>query len=1183
MKYLLTFFLLISGLIRISAQPLQVNDTPEPTGGNTYAIIVGIASYADPEIQQLSFSNRDAKIFADFLMSASGGSVPKQNIRLLTDSLATIGEVDRALRWLINSAGESDKVFFYFSGHGEVENVTMNKNGYLICYNTPSVAFVNMGLSIDYLNDVANTLSVQSKAKVILITDACHSGNMSTNKFKGNLFVGEQLMLKKANEIRMASSLPDQLSNENVDWGGGRGVFSYYLVNGMQGGLADANNDGIVSLGELKKYMEFKMASDPILKKEGDVQTPAIRGDADFPLATVVKPEAERVRNEAINDSLAMDMVIATMAPEKEEDFLEPTEYLISLLRKVRIEDLVENLKLNSLPANQVSFTLLNWFRNNSGSETGSAKLLELENSLRSNKEEQERFNLDFGSVLLDVGQNVINNYITGDEAELERRRYYNSKNNGYDIYPAIFELAAKLSASDRYYNTKAKIFFHYFSGVALRLKIPLTEDPQPLIEQAFAEQKKALALEEYASYIYNELGVLYLYKNNPVLAEQHFLKAAELSQNWATPQSNLCGLFALRGEYDKALAAADKADSLQSGLQSISVNRGLVSQLKNNYLFAEEYYRNAIDINSRHYLPFEKLGEVYLNTTDYTLSDSFYYEAAIRKAGFHFEGNRWAQRLASPIDANSVTLFCDFDSTQIDNNDLLAFFNWGMQEYRMKNYDNALNKFNRVIALDKKNPLVFHYVGKIYYDQNKWKEAEIMFKYAIDYYMNEDELTVYADSLEKNQTFAHHPVCLVMIFMESRYNQIQDHYFIATAYERWGHFDEAEQQYRKIIQLTPENIGGYLKLWQMLEKRGLYTETEAVIKNYTPFDSERVAAELNAFYRRTIEKLPENADWNYRLGLLLYNRAQAGSFTRYLDTIVWFPKLNRELMIDRELRLKLPSDPDYAVKDIRQVTEGDFFTMGGNVEYLSFFEVPGTGEQIELARGISMPRKDGIEYLSRAAELISEKETLADIYFKIGNIYVWAGSKKQAYPHYVKSIALVPDNANVRMNLIEVCVATYKNRAALEQLNYLYDSSQINFQQHLLLAKFNIHLGSFQKALAMIDNAEAIHPYELHEIGLLRGRLNLMAGKQNEAIRIFKKLLETPGADHKSINYSIARLYAETGKTKLAWTYLQWAVDAGFNNSYVLQNDPLMKILRGTGKWKKMIDTHTWRSYSVF
>ncbi|MBK6379591.1 MAG: hypothetical protein IPF72_07580 [Chitinophagaceae bacterium] len=134
----------------------------------------------------------------------------------------------------------------------------------------------------------------------------------------------------------------------------------------------------------------------------------------------------------------------------------------------------------------------------------------------------------------------------------MERRRYYNSRNNGYDVYTRMFEVAFKLSKEEKYYNTKAEVFLHYFTGLALRLKIPLTENPAPLIEQALAEQKKALALEEYAAYIYNELGNLYKYKTNFAEAEKYYIKAKQLSPEWAIPQSNLSGLYIGQKDYEK-------------------------------------------------------------------------------------------------------------------------------------------------------------------------------------------------------------------------------------------------------------------------------------------------------------------------------------------------------------------------------------------------------------------------------------------------------------------------------------------------------------------------------------------------------------------------------------------------------------------------------------------------------
>lgn len=51
---------------------------------------------------------------------------------------------------------------------------------------SPHFNYVGLALSIDYLNDMANTLSVEKEANVILITDACHSGKLTEKTFKGN-------------------------------------------------------------------------------------------------------------------------------------------------------------------------------------------------------------------------------------------------------------------------------------------------------------------------------------------------------------------------------------------------------------------------------------------------------------------------------------------------------------------------------------------------------------------------------------------------------------------------------------------------------------------------------------------------------------------------------------------------------------------------------------------------------------------------------------------------------------------------------------------------------------------------------------------------------------------------------------------------------------------------------------
>jgi len=82
-----------------------------------------------------------------------------------------------------------------------------------------------------------------------------------------------------------------------------------------------------------------------------------------------------------------------------------------------------------------------------------------------------------------------------------------------------MFEVALKLISPDNtYYYNNLNVKMHYFTGVNARLKIVVESNKdkrKQLIEAALAEQKKALKLEEYAAYIYNELVILYSYKKD--------------------------------------------------------------------------------------------------------------------------------------------------------------------------------------------------------------------------------------------------------------------------------------------------------------------------------------------------------------------------------------------------------------------------------------------------------------------------------------------------------------------------------------------------------------------------------------------------------------------------------------------------------------------------------------------
>lgn len=1171
MKKGLFIFLLMTAWLPVIPQVKQNAATNNQVilTGNTYAVVIGIANYENENIN-LNYANRDAQEFSGYLQSKAGGSVPRENIRLLIDTNATTAAIYNALSWLRERCEEdkrenSDKtslVYFYFSGHGDVETDTKASLGFLIAFNTPNNNYLNNAVRIEDLNNYAHTLSVDLNANVIIITDACHSGKLAGSDNRGTFLVGKELSTAREKEIRIASCNPDQLSNEDIRWGGGRGVFSFYLINGLKG-LADKNGDNVVTLNEIKTFVDSSIAADPILKEGKLKQTPVLEGKQQFKLASIDKEELISLQSSLVVDS----------PPLSDQD------YFFGLLKKDDRLELINYKKLNALPVEEIPFAFINEAKATLDETAEPGKITQLENLIKQDKEQLSLFKQALADALHTRGQKIINLYLEGDAAELERRRYYNNKSSGYDIYPVMYGLAIKLTEPGDPLSQILNVNQLYFEGVAARIKIPLVEESSQdqLMETALVAEKKALALSDQAAYIHNELGILYKLKKEYTEVEKYFTNATILAPDWALPWANLCGMYAELKDFEKANEAGKAAERLHPGLEVTQANLGVVNEFSGNWLVAEEYYRNTIDINSRHYFPFERLGYVYMNTTNYAQADSFFYEADLRKKGFHFRQNETLNVPEAMVLAPSAPFYCDIDTLILKKDDIMAFFTWGFQDYMKADYQNAERIFKRVVALDKKNPLVFHYLGKIFYDQKEWEKAEVMFKFALNYFLNETRFKRYSDSVIKSKKYPYDHSCFENRFRNSYYGRIEDYYFLATIYESWAHFEEAEIYYRKIIAFDPKLIGGYIKLWRMLEKLGRYTEAEKLIKIYAVYDKEKSDRELNAFYRRTISLLPENGDWPYRLGLFLYERASAKSRALYFDTIIWFPKLNKEIFMDFEAYNKIGNELNWDI-----TIKGSPKVVAFKVPYESpeNIRLPGINEFIQLSDAIYTPRKDAITYLLKADSLLTETETKADINFKVGNVYIWAGSKKQAYPYYSRSVELVPENAGARLSLVDVCKALYKNRAGLEQLNYLYGHQQINFPKRLLLAEFLIHSSKFEEAKKIIEEAQAIYPYVVPETFDLMGRLYLLSAQPAQAILYYKDHLVV-SINNPNTLYTIAGQYAKMENETEAWKWLEESMKKGFRYSWVLQFDPSWKKLRNTKQWNDLIKRFPMKKYS--
>jgi len=223
-------------------------DNQKVTIPRSYALVVGIASYKNlPEKAQLKYSNRDAEDIYTTLISTGGGNFPAENVHKLINEAATLQNFRKELEdWLPSVTKPEDRVLIYFAGHGFISAGT----AYLAPYDVDPANIANTALPMQELGKTVGT-SIHGKWKV-LITDACHSGAITPEDDTAK--VNQSLLEVNSSMFSITASRDREQSFESPQWGGGHGIFTYYVIKGLEG-EADASGDGIVTADELSDYV----------------------------------------------------------------------------------------------------------------------------------------------------------------------------------------------------------------------------------------------------------------------------------------------------------------------------------------------------------------------------------------------------------------------------------------------------------------------------------------------------------------------------------------------------------------------------------------------------------------------------------------------------------------------------------------------------------------------------------------------------------------------------------------------------------------------------------------------------------------------------------------------------------------------------------------------------------------
>ena len=569
MKLKLIFNITVLFLMSIGLQAQIKGTTPVAnqeinSTGVTRAVIIGISNYQNPKITDLEFADRDAREFSKYLTSKAGGSVDTSNIMLLTNEKATAGQFVSALYWLMEESKKDDQAIIYFSGHGDVENNTMNQPGFLLCWDAPSKVYMGGGtFGLIYLQEIISTLSTQTQAKVLVITDACRAGKLAGSSINGTQATASNLAKQYASEVKIMSCQANEFSLEGKNWGNGRGVFSYYFLAGLQG-LADRNQDGFVNLQEIERYLDDKVPDavaphSQIPMTVGNKTIVISKVDPDV-LKSLKDPDLERQMSVTGNKGL-------------ESSILGLSDSIIFRKYQLFNKALSENHLL--YPEEGAAYTLYNQLKD-------VADLKKFEGLMRRN----------LAAALQDEAQQAINDYLRADPAEMKKRWSFDSR---YAKFPEYLEKAAVLMGEKHFFYGELKAREHYFKGVNLRLKAEQTNNDSVLLKSALAEQNICVQLQPKAAYAFNEIGWCYygLEKYNESL--NYYKKAVQLCPQWALPWSNLCASYRQLNDFQQSEFCGKKALEIDSLFALAMLSLADSYRDFKNLPSAKKYYQLAI------------------------------------------------------------------------------------------------------------------------------------------------------------------------------------------------------------------------------------------------------------------------------------------------------------------------------------------------------------------------------------------------------------------------------------------------------------------------------------------------------------------------------------------------------------------------------------------------------------
>lgn len=212
-------------------------------------IIIAVENYHDSKkMGKVKHAIDDANAFLNSLIDLG---CDRDNFEYIPENLATKTTIEKKVKEISNYATESDIIIFYYAGHGfyyEGKNLISSVDTYLN----------NLRETTIELNSILASFDNSKSKRTIAFLDCCHSGIefSMTDRSPLTVFSADELKYEYSNVEHLtvfASCKSEEKSQVDIERK--HGVWSYYLIQALQGKAKGIYDNNLLFSDKLQKYL----------------------------------------------------------------------------------------------------------------------------------------------------------------------------------------------------------------------------------------------------------------------------------------------------------------------------------------------------------------------------------------------------------------------------------------------------------------------------------------------------------------------------------------------------------------------------------------------------------------------------------------------------------------------------------------------------------------------------------------------------------------------------------------------------------------------------------------------------------------------------------------------------------------------------------------------------------------